>query len=239
MNCNRDDSSNNNGNSNLYRELRERVTKLSFPVFQILVILWLGAKGFSHMSSLGRVHRRGRRFFGGADYLAQTPGSSGVSIAIRICHWKTPVQRRVVDELYGFLLRHHVPMGLLVTNSEIAPMARIAPAEFPGRSIRLVSVTQLVGSLAALGLGIDLEPKPRLDERFFQMLDRVGLASRLTATIPGPDGASPDCAPMPAILSEPDCLDPRGPQGSRLPLILAAFVVVALILWIMHRGGLL
>ena len=233
------DNSNSGGNSSsLYRGLRERVTQLDFPAFQTLVILWLRAKGFSHMSSLGRLHRRGRRSCGGADYLTQVPGSSNLPIAIQIRHWKTPLQRRVVDELFGFLLRHEVPLGMIITSAKVSLRAKTAPAEFPGRRIELVSLSRLVGSMAGLGLGVVKDPDLRVDEPFFQMLGQVGLASRLSAPLPG--SSSNRSRPLCKLgLANELAMNPKDPGWQRLSHVGAALLLLALLLWLLNRGGLL
>lgn len=231
---NRDSSNNSYGNSSLYRELRERVSRLTFPAFQILVLLWLRAKGYSHLSSLGRLHRRGRRSKGGADYLALFPGPSNLPIAISIRHWKTPVQRRVVDELYGFLLRHEIPMGLIVSSAPVARKAYRTPTEFPGRQIQLVSLSQLVGSMAGLRLGVT-DPTLSLDERFFQMLDQVSVANRLT--LPRPRSMRSRRSPCPALDSGEVAMHPHGdPDGHRLWFAIGVAVILVMLLLLAIRG---
>lgn len=229
---------NSNGNSSLYRELRERVTQLSFPAFQILVLLWLRARGFWHISSLGRLHRRGRRSNGGADYIAWTSGTSDVPVAVQIRHWKSPVQKTVVDQMFGFLLRNKIPLGMIVTNSTVAPAAVKAPIEYLGRRIELVSVSKLVGSMAALRLGVGSSPKPCLDERFFWMLGQMSIASRLTLpkTNPGTGKTRPiGCAHLPADFA----LDPRQPgENQSTALLIGVLAALVLMLWILRWGGL-
>ncbi|HVT12609.1 MAG TPA: restriction endonuclease [Fimbriimonadaceae bacterium] len=171
-----------NSSSLSYRALTGRVRNLSFVSFQNCVLLWLGAKGYRDICVLKRSAARGRRRVGGADFVAESPHCPSVKVAIQLRHWRTPIQRRAVDELWGFMLRQGIPQGLIVTNSFFYPRAIAAALEFPGRPIRLVSVSGLAGSMAALGLGVDgPSDHPAISESFFRTLDRLRLASSLTS----------------------------------------------------------
>ena len=176
---------NSSSGSGLYTDLRLRLKNLSFSSFQNCVLLWLGAKGYRDICVLRRSAARGNRPKGGADFVASSPYSPTFKVAVQVRHWQTPIQRRAVDELWGFMLRHGVPSGLIVTNNGFYPRARAAALEFPGRPIRLVSVTQLAGSLAALGLAV--EPAGErwvVSESYFRTLDRLRPGSSI-ATSPG------------------------------------------------------
>ena len=173
-------NSHSSSNSSVYRAIRERLIRLEFRAFQTCVILWLGAKGYRHIRSLGRHSARGRRRIGGADFIAELPGPSNVRVAIQIRLWRTPVQRRAIDELWGFMLRSGIPSGLVVTNNEFFPAAIKATHQFPGRPIRLVSVAQLAGSMAGLGLGVRRTGTDWADDdSFFRTLEalKLGLES--------------------------------------------------------------
>lgn len=228
---NRDYSS---SNSSLYRELRQLVSQLDFHSFQILVLLWLRAKGYSHFQSLGRLHLRGRRPFGGADYIAQVPGCSKVPVAIQIRHWKSPLQRRVVDELYGFLLRYGIPTGLIVTSSSVSAKALASPSEFPGRRVELVSVSRLVGSMVALGLGVTGDPL-RVGRRFFNTLRDLTLASRLLDD-PRAGRKCPTRVLVQPQIAADVALDPKQPSPSWIWLAVLA-LLLGLILGMTLNGG--
>src|SRR5438128_2167729 len=64
------DSSNSSG---IYSDLTDRLRNLSFPAFQTLIFLWLGAKGYRDICILKRTGARGRREIGGADFTATSP----------------------------------------------------------------------------------------------------------------------------------------------------------------------
>jgi len=151
----------------------------------------LGAKGYRDICVLRRSAARGRRPVGGADFIAESPHNLGVKVAIQVRHWKTPVQRRAVDELWSFMLRQGIPQGLIVTNSVFYPKALAASLEFPGRPIRLISVPQLAGSLAALGLGVEpLGDRLAISESFFRSLEGIRLGSSLMANSGRSQGSS-------------------------------------------------
>lgn len=222
-------NNNGNGNSSLYREVRERVSQLDFSGFQVLVLLWLRAKGYARLTSLGRVHRRGRRLNGGADYLAYVDVPMSVPIAVQIRHWKTPLQRSVVDQMYGFLLRNHLPLGLIVTSSTVSRAALKAPQQYPGRQIELMSVSRLVSSMMGLGLAVRSASPLQLDEPFFRMLEHVTVASRLDGPSASPKVRARGRLTLPVLASEL-AMDPRLPSGN-LPLyLLAAALLVTLML---------
>jgi len=175
---------NSSSNSGFYGALTKRLRNLSFSAFQTGVLLWLGAKGFRDIRALKRTAARGRRQIGGADFIGGFPHDPDVNVAIQVRHWQTPVQRRAIDELWGFMLRQGIPQGLIVTNSVFSPKAMTAALEFSGRPIKLVSVAQLAGSMAALGLGVEPTAKGRVvSEAFFRTLDQLRLASNLATDL--------------------------------------------------------
>lgn len=190
---NRTDNSG-NGNNNGLKALRTKIQNLDFPAFQMLVVLWLGAKGYRHMLSLGRAHARGRRRVGGADFLAQDPNNGSERVAIQLRHWQTPVSRRAVDELRGFMLRQEITHGLIISTSEFSRMAVKAALAAPERPIRLVSASSLAGSMAALGLGIEPDLSP--NAQFFRSLDGLRFGSnRLAGTTSLLSPKDPDAGP--------------------------------------------
>jgi len=166
----------NSSGSGFYSAFRTKLEQLSFHSFQNCVVLWLGAKGYRNIEWLGRRFPRGRRSAGGADLLARLKGSEDVRVAIAIKHWRTPVQRRSVDELRGYMLKEQIPFGLIVASSEVFPAARRAGRAYVGRPVKLISVAQLAGSMAGLGLGV-LPPGNRIDEGFFRSLEHLRFGS--------------------------------------------------------------
>lgn len=146
-NC-RNDNSNNGRNSNSgFIGRIQGIRQLDFASFQALVLLWLGAQGYRHIRSLGRKGQRGRRLIGGADFLAIAPGKDDLRAAIQIRHRQTRISRLAVDELRGFMLRHGITIGLIVTNSEFQQSATKAVEGFPGRPIQLISAFGLAQAL--------------------------------------------------------------------------------------------
>src|SRR5690242_20284349 len=93
-----------NSSSELYSQITNRLRMLSFQAFRTLVFLWLNAKGYRRVQVLKRSASRGRRPIGGPDFLAISPRPSRTKVGIQIRHWKTPVQKRVVDEMRGWML---------------------------------------------------------------------------------------------------------------------------------------
>lgn len=176
----RSDSSSSSRNSNsALLDLEAQLEHLPFDRFQCLALLWLGAQGFRHIESLGRRYRRGRRSRGGADFIAQMPGSR-VRVAIQVRHWRSPIQRRVVDELWGFMLRQNLPAGLILTNSTLSRKSITVSEEYPGRPIQLASRSDLADSMIVHGLGVEDSPDgPRLDESFFRSLNSLRVARSL------------------------------------------------------------
>lgn len=165
--------------SSAFYALFEEVQGLLFRSFLVCVMLWLGAKGFGLIQPLGRVHRRGRRRNGGADFLAKLPNSEA-KVAVSVRHWNTPLQRRVVDELWGYMLRNSVPMGLIVTNSRPTRSTEMAANAYPGRPIQIVSCRQLCSSMAALELGLRKRGTHWiLDEAFFRSVGSLSLTGAL------------------------------------------------------------
>lgn len=224
-----DRSDNSNGSSSVYRALREKISQLDFLAFQMLVWLWLGAKGYRHMLSLGRHSARGRRQTGGADFIAILPNSDRVRVAIGLRHWQTPVQRRAIDELWGFMLRTGIPAGMIVTNGKFSPQAIQASAEFPGRPMTLVSGAQLAGSLAGLGLGVSPETGNRLDPKLFRTLDGLQLGAKATDQEILNRVDFGEAALKPAHNPDED--------PSLLPWLLLVLAACFLVLWLLNTGG--
>lgn len=174
---NKNDGNSSRNRNSAFLGLEDKLEHLAFKPFQQFVLLWLGAKGFRHIQSLGRHYRRGRRSIGGADFTAQMPGTR-VRVAIQVRHWSSPIQRRVVDELWGFMLRRHIPTGLIVTNSTFSKRSMIAAGEFAGRPIQMISRADLANSMVSLGLGVkDTVDGLELDESVFRSLNSLQLAS--------------------------------------------------------------
>ncbi|MBI5706462.1 MAG: restriction endonuclease [Armatimonadetes bacterium] len=174
----RDDSGNSkrNSNSGVYSELTFRLRMLSFQAFRTLVFLWLSAKGYRQVQVLKRSASRGRRPTGGPDFLAISPYSPRTRVAIQIRHWQTPVQKRVVDEMRGWMLRLGVRQGLIVTRSSFFPGARRAARELEGKPIVLWPAPRLAGSVAALGLGIErVGNRFEIAEWFFRGMNQIQL----------------------------------------------------------------
>ena len=174
VSCNNESS--NDSNNDVSRALAARLENLEFRNFQTCVVLWLAANGYRRIRSLSRYHRRGRRQNGGADFLADPPVLFRPTVAVQIRHWRTPVQRRAVDELRGFLLTNGFPTGLIVASCRFSAKARQEARSFSGRPIELVDVWQLAGSMARLDLGARrLFRTETLDEGFFWTLSQVRL----------------------------------------------------------------
>src|SRR5438552_3583774 len=93
---------NSSSGSGFYGALTERLRNLSFPAIQTGVLLWLSAKGFRDIQVLKRSGARGRRLIGGADFIADSPHDPDIRVAVQVRHWRTPIQRRAIDELWGF-----------------------------------------------------------------------------------------------------------------------------------------
>lgn len=230
---------NSSGNSAFYT-LLDRIQSLSFKPFQMCVLLWMGAKGFGKIRPLGRHHQRGRRSLGGADFLAQMPGSR-VDVAVQVRHWQTPVQRRAIDELWGFMLRRGVPLGLIVTNSRFMKSAEKAALEYPGRPIQLVSGRQLCSSMASLELGLaQADTKWTLDESFFRSVDQLCFASTMgkaTAHRPLARALAERCH-LASLAGEPDHPESQPPYSTLWYALAAVALAVALLLWLKLGGRL-
>jgi len=219
------------GSSNSgYRGLRMKLEHLSFAEFQRCVWLWLGASGYRHMLSLGRHHRRGRRAFSGPDFLVRVGVDSSIVIAVQVRHWKSPISRRAVDELRGYLLRYNIPSGMIVSSSLCSQAARDAVSEFQGRPIRLVGVDRLASSMLAMDLGVKDWPFDQtIDEAFFRMLRAVSL---------GPDRG----VPAPPITHQPTfpVALPDAPSETRWTISWQSLVTVAcaigLLVWVLFGG---
>lgn len=175
-----DDSGNSNSrrnsNSGIYGELTTRLRMLSFQAFRTLVFLWLNAKGYRQVQVLKRSASRGRRPTGGPDFLAISPYLPRTRVAIQIRHWQTPVQKRVVDEMRGWMLRLGIEQGLIVTRSSFCPGARRAAREIEGKPVVLWPAPRLAGSMAALGLGVERQGNRfELAEWFFRGMNQIRL----------------------------------------------------------------
>jgi hypothetical protein len=226
-------SSRNGNSSSGLSPLAEKIQKLPFPPFQQCVFIWLGACGYTYVGSLGRFHHRGRRPFGGADFLVKTP-VTGCRVAVQVRHWRTPVQRWAVDELRGFMLRFGIPSGMIVTNSNFSPRAIQTAAEYPGRPIRLVSRAELAESMKELELGTIRFLHLRIpDESFFRSLGRLQFArmireapARKTKTI------------IPPSTSNSEATGEERPTLRILLIVLTlALVLLAVVFWPVGVGG--
>lgn len=216
----------NNNDNSVYRELVERIAQLEFNAFQTLTFLWLGARGYHQIRSLGRRHPRGRRPIGGADFVADSPCGDGTRVAIQVRHWRTPLQRRAVDELWGFMLRRGIPCGLILAKRSVSDAAVRAASEYPGRPIRLISAAGLAGSMVSLGLGV--HPKTGVDNSFFRSLSglRLGHGSSALAR-QGQASLGPDFQPT-----------PEGPAPEHQRRLIAALLgALALALILLLVGG--
>lgn len=235
-----DGSDSNSGNSSfLYGALVERLRQLRFSSFQNCVFLWLGARSFRDICVLPRSGARGRRRTGGADFIATSPYWPRVKVAVQVRYWQTPVQRRAVDELWGYMLREEIPQGLIVTNTYFYPKAIAAALEFSGRPIRLVSAAQLAGSMAALGLGIEKHGhRFAILEAFFRTLDQLQLASNWGRTSKGVCKKGPSRDATADSTDEPSEFPPAhsgDPETNRW-LYLAVGVVAVISWWIALRS---
>lgn len=228
-----DSNSSRNSNSAFYT-LLDRIQNLSFRPFQMCVLLWMGAKGFGKIRPLGRRHQRGRRSLGGADFLAQMPGSK-IDVAVQVRHWQTPVQRRAVDELWGFMLRRGVPLGLIVTNSSFMKSAEKTALEYPGRPIQLVSGRQLCSSMAALEMGLtQTGTKWILDEPFFRSVGQLCFASAMgkTSAHGGSARALAARCHLASLGGEPDQPESQPPSLLLWYVLAAVALAIALLLWL-------
>lgn len=210
-----------------FMQIQERMQTLSFRPFQNLVVLWLAAGQNWHMLSLGRSHRRGRRRTGGADFIARAPGSR-LRIAVQIRHWRTPIQRRAVDELWGFMLRHSIPSGLIVTNTSVSRRAVDALNEHPGRPIQVISSADLARSMVDLGLGTAGSGEAQtIDESFFRTVHAMRFASQSTShATRQPRGAR---ALTEARASSGDPGDPDDPYAQVWPYLAGMVILCALL----------
>jgi hypothetical protein len=237
--CNNDGHGSSHRDSNssraLNRELDFKLRVLPFRSFQQLVLLWLGAKGYRHIQSLGRHYRRGRRSIGGADFQAVMPGAS-IAVAIGLRHWSSPVSRRAVDELWGYMLRSGVPTGLIITNSTFSMRAIDSALEFPGRPIRFISRTRLVAWLICSGLGIRIVGGQQVvDEGFFRVLAASSLAG--APGDPPPTISSPFGQKIGMPCAD-NCTEGDSKRGTHLPppqlllLVVALAILLSLLLWL-------
>lgn len=167
------------GNSSVYRRLRERLRRLGFVEFQKCVLLYLGNKGYRHIRHCGRNHQRGRHA-SGIDFVAFTPGDPVLAVAVQIRHWKTPIQRRVVSELWGEMLRRQIPVGLIVTASRALPSAVRAAESLAGHPISIVTVDQLALGLLSSGIGFRVHGGSEIvDESLFRTVTKLQWAHEL------------------------------------------------------------
>lgn len=235
----RSGNSNSSRNSNsAFYTLLDRIQNLNFRPFQMCVLLWMGAKGFGQIRPLGRLHQRGRRPLGGADFLAQMPGSR-IDVAVQVRHWQTPVQRRAVDELWGFMLRRGVPLGLIVTNSRFMKSAEKAALDYPGRPIQLVSGRQLCSSMGSLELGLaQVRSKWILDESFFRSVGQLCFSSIMGKTSPheGSTRALAVRCHLTSLDGEPDHPESQPPSSTVWYALAAVTLAVALLLWLKLGG---
>lgn len=193
----RSDSSKRNSSNQIYGQLRDHLERMSFQAFRTLILLWLSAKGYRRIIPIKRSGARGRRQQAGADFLADSPYAPRQRVAIQIRHWRSPVQKRVVDEFRGFLIRNRIQEGLLVANQAFYDAAlRVCQAD-SAWPVRPWSIARLSGSLAALGLGVEIDKKGfRVDDNFFRGLRQIQIG-RLPAgnrTTKAPSRSLPDFA---------------------------------------------
>lgn len=179
----RNRNSNGNGDSNrVYKEIDERLQSLPFSDFQQIVLLWLSSKGYRHIKSLKRRFQRGRRPSGGADFSALIPGST-LEAAVQIRHWETPVSKRAVDELRGYMQRNLVAVGIIVTKSSFSDAAFNTALQYPSRPVRFLSRQRLSAWLACSGLATKSEGgKEEVDESFFRSIAALRLASAVSSS---------------------------------------------------------
>ncbi len=174
---------NGDGDSNssrVYRDIDLRLRSLPFSDFQQIVLMWISAKGYSHIKSLGRRFKRGRRQTGGADFVAILPNTN-LETVIQIRHWATPVSKRAVDELRGFMQRNLIPIGIIFTSSSFSASAILTAMQYPGRPIRFYSRNRLSAWLACSGLAVrKVGLREEVDEGFFRVLSSLRLASALS-----------------------------------------------------------
>lgn len=182
---------NSNSNSSLYKAIRARIATLGFRPFQQLVLVWLSAKGYRHIRPLGRHSARGRRRINGADFVCEWPGGHPMSVAVQLRYWQTPVQARAVDELRGYMAREKIATGMIVARNEFSGRARRIAFEHQGQPIRLVSRSQLAGSLASHGLGLKRQGGHWIvDEAFFRTLTALQTGSDIRRKPARPMGRS-------------------------------------------------
>lgn len=186
-NCNDDSSSNNS--SELYR-LSTKLLEFGFGSFQMAVVMWLNGIGCRHMRVLGRWNQRGRHPYGGADFVVKWPESE-IDVAVQIRHWRTPVTRRSVDELRGFMLRHGLPAGLIIARSGYADRAAKAARRYPGRPIEFLTCLELAKYFLR-------HPSPTTGsrvadcefDRFLRSVDSIKFAGSNAQSAGGPPKAS-------------------------------------------------
>lgn len=224
MPWNKSDSSSNS--SRVYREIDLRLRSLPFSDFQQIVLMWLSAKGYQHIKSLGRRFKRGRRHTGGADFTAIIPDSD-LEVAIQIRHWATPVTRRAVDELRGYLHRKQIPVGFIITSSSFSICAIRTAMQYPGHPIRFYSRNRLSAWLVCSGLAVrKVGNREEVDEGFFRVLSSLRLASALSFS--AKDTINEDKGE-----AELKYLDTHKPSSLKvvLAIFLSTMVVIALSVW--------
>lgn len=209
----RPDFSSCDSNSSRNSYIRSKLSSLDFKAFQRVVLLWLGANGYQNIRKLGRSARRGRGAVG-PDFLVRV-GKDGLDVAVQIRHWRSPLTKRAVDELRGFLLRYQIPAGMIVCPSNVSRAAWIAAADFTGRPIRLIGVDRLAASMSELGLG---------SSAFFRTITVTSLGLRAKESV------------NKAFSQLIDVNSPDAPEPDRSYLLLALILACLLLLWLSFWG---
>jgi hypothetical protein len=217
--------SNGSDSGSIYRYLRDRLMALDYRSFQSCVVLWLGASGYRNIRALGRQALRGRRPNPGADLVMESSGLDRVRVAVSLRLWRTPVQKRAVDELRGFMLREGTPAGMIVSPGTFGQSAYAAAKEFPGRKIQLVSGACLAGFLTSNELGVRLiDGRYVLDERFFRSLEALWIPRSAAGSVHLPRAREASRIPF-----SPPQTAPRSQSTIRLALLAVALLAVWLL----------
>lgn len=230
-------SNSSSGRNSVFYALQERMRNLSFLPFQMCVLLWLGKKGFHSIQPLGRIHRRGRRVHGGADFTARLPGSE-IEVAIQVRHWRSPLQRRAVDELWGFMLRHGVPAGLVICSSGVMAAAEKASGKFPGRPIELVSCATLCSSMVALELGVrEQQGRWGVDEAFFRSAHELAFARAMSVVFSEDSATGRMAKALHAVRTRIGAIANNQPPEVRVPAFVLCAILVLLVLMLGYWFG--
>jgi len=228
-------SNSDRNSSSAFIGLIDKIQQLPFEPFQQLVFLWLGARGFEHVLSTGRHHRRGRRSTSGVDFIATLPGTR-VFAAIQIRHWRNPIQKRAVDELRGLLVRSGITTGVIVSNSKFSKKALESATEYRGRPVQLVGADDLAGSMVELGLGVGRGRVIEIDQSFFRTLNKLHFASSPVDAV----GAKriPKAAGLQHHEWSTDKAEDEGRSRKLMtgPLLALVFLIVMTLLWIVLGG---